>query len=226
VFSACLAGLVSGIVLTGVQTFGVLPILAEAETYENSISAPTLDQESSGQHHHYGPNAASDRYRLWWTAVANIGIGIGFGLLLSAIFALRSPVTCTRGIFWGAGGYATFFLAPAIGLPPEIPGAVVEALQSRQLWWLLAVTFTGVGLLLLFLGSHWIVKALGAVLIPVPHLIGAPHYSGAYTGLAPEILVDRFYLATVFVNAIFWLVLGATSAVLFRRLAQKTIPEG
>jgi predicted cobalt transporter CbtA len=29
----------------------------------------------------------------------------------------------------------------------------------------------------------------------------------------------------VIVNAIFWLVLGATSAVLFRRLAQKTVPE-
>ena len=215
----------SGFVLTGIQTFSVLPLRAEAETYENFISVQTLSPDSSSQHRHYGPSATSGGHRLWWTAVANIGIGIGFGLFLSAIYALRSPVTCARGMLWGAGGYATFFLAPAIGLPPEIPGAVVEALQSRQLWWLLAVTFTGVGLLLLFLGSHWIVKALGAVLIPVPHLIGAPH-SGAYTGLAPEILVDRFYLTTVFVNAIFWLVLGATSAVLFRRLAQRAVPEG
>jgi cobalt transporter subunit CbtA len=224
VFSACLAGLVSGLVLTGIQMFGVLPIIVEAETYENSIGAPTLDQESSSQHHHYDPNAASDRYRLWWTALANVGIGIGFGLLLSAIYALRSPVTWAQGLAWGMGGYVTFFLAPAIGLPPGIPGDAVVALEARQLWWVLTVTCTGVGLLLLFLGPHWMFKVLGAVLLPVPHLIGAP-YPDVYTGLAPEILANRFYLAAVIVNAIFWLVLGATSAVLFRRLAQKTVPE-
>jgi cobalt transporter subunit CbtA len=163
VFSACLAGLVSGLVLTGIQTFGLLPIIVEAETYENSIGAPRLDQESSSQHHHYDPNAASARYRLWWTAVANTGIGIGFGLLLSAIYALQSSVTWVRGLAWGMGGYVTFFLAPAIGLPPGIPGDAVVALEVRQLWWVLTVTCTGVGLLLLFLAPHRMFKVMGAV---------------------------------------------------------------
>jgi len=39
VFSACLAGLVSGLVLTGAQSFFVQPIIAEAESYEHAIDS-------------------------------------------------------------------------------------------------------------------------------------------------------------------------------------------
>ena len=34
VFSACLAGLVAGLLITGIQQLQVTPIIVEAETYE------------------------------------------------------------------------------------------------------------------------------------------------------------------------------------------------
>ena len=224
-FSACLAGFVSGLVLTGVQTFDILPVLFEAETYEQDAGPEPSMRTTAGRHTAANGHAAGDGHRLGWTAVANVGFGIGLGLLLCAVYALRSPGTWAHGMLWGVGGYATFFLAPAAGLPPEIPGTVTEALGARQLWWLLAVTFTGVGLSLLFLGPGWIVKVLGLILIPIPHLMGAPH-TGSYSGLAPEILADRFYAATLVVNAIFWLVLGTTSAFFFRRFTRQAGSEG
>ena len=107
---------------------------------------------TTGRHPAADGHAAGAGHRLGWAAVTNVGFGIGLGLLLCAVYALRSPGTWAHGMLWGVGGYATFFLAPAAGLPPEIPGTVTEALGARQLWWLLAVTFTGVGLSLLFLG--------------------------------------------------------------------------
>ena len=43
VFSACLAGLASGIVVTGVQRFGTVPLILQSEAYEQAAaSAPAV----------------------------------------------------------------------------------------------------------------------------------------------------------------------------------------
>ena len=219
VLSAGLAGLVAGIALTGVQQLQVVPIILEAEAYEAAEPEATTHAHAGGaslKHDGWSPEDGLER--TFWTGVANVGMGIGFALLLATAFSLRTGVTWRQGILWGLGGYAAFFALPALGLAPELPGTEAVALEERQAWWLVTVTLSAVGVALLGLtrGWPWKVAALG--LIAVPHLIGAPH-PDPYTTLAPPELLQTFIVATAIANAVFWVVLGAGCAIAFKRLA-------
>ena len=59
-------------------------------------------------------------------------------------------------------------------------------------------------------------KALGAVLLVIPHVIGAPQPE-VHESLAPEALETQFKMASWLTNAAFWVALGLLSAWLFRR---------
>lgn len=173
-----------------------------------------------GGHEHGDAWAPGDGIeRTLRTAVSNVATAIGFAFLLVAVFAWRGGATWRQGLLWGAAGFVVFFANPAIGLRPELPGAFAADLLDRQLWWLLAVACSAAGAGLLLLVRRAAAKAGGAVLLVVPHLAGAPHpeVSG---GLAPQALGNAFLMATAATNAVFWLVLGLTAAVAFRRLAR------
>lgn len=157
--------------------------------------------------------------RTFRTAVSNVATAIGFALLLVALFAWRGGATWRQGLLWGAAGFFVFFVNPALGLRPGIPGAFAAGLLDRQLWWLLAVGCSAAGVGLLLLAPRAAAKAGGAGLLAVPHLAGAPHpeVSG---GIAPEGLADSFVVAAAATNAVFWLVLGVVAAVTFGRLSR------
>ena len=178
-------------------------------------------RQTHGHGHGHGDAWAPDDgiERTLWTAVSNVGTAIGFALLLVAVFAWRGGATWRQGLLWGAAGFVVFFANPAIGLRPELPGAFAGGLLDRQLWWLLAVACSAVGVTLLLLAPRAAVKVGGAVLLAVPHLAGAPHpeVSG---GLVPDGLADSFVLAAAATNAAFWLVLGVVAAVAFSRLSR------
>ena len=246
VFSAVLAGVVAGVLLTGIQQLQVAPIIAAAETYEADGSegeavgsageahAPAdggshahgarehdgheHDGHEHDGHEHDGWSPADGFERTFWTGVANVGMAVGFALLLVAAFSLRENVSWRQGILWGLGGYAAFFALPALGLAPELPGAEAAALESRQAWWLVTVTLSVIGVALIGLTRGWRWKAAAVVLIAVPHLIGAPHPEVGHS-LAPAELVRMFIVATAIANAVFWVVLGAGCAIAFRKLA-------
>ena len=236
VFSAALAGVVAGVLLTGIQQLQVAPIIVEAETYEADGSegeavgsageahAPADGgshahgaREHDG-HEHDGWSPADGFERTFWTGVANVGMAVGFALLLVAAFSLRENVSWRQGILWGLGGYAAFFALPALGLAPELPGTEAAALESRQAWWLVTVTLSAIGVALIGLTRGWHWKAAAVVLIAVPHLIGAPHPEIGHS-LAPAELVRMFIVATAIANAVFWVVLGTGCAIAFRKLA-------
>ena len=219
VFSAVASGLLAGVLLTAVQQLQFVPIILEAETYEVAGSGAAVHVHADGSsHEHDGWSPEDGLERTFWTGVANVGMGIGFALLLAAAFSLRSNVSWRQGLLWGLGGYAAFFALPAFGLPPELPGAESAALQGRQSWWLVTVTLSATGIALLGLARGWAWKAAGAVLIALPHLIGAP-YPETHSALAPPELLRTFIVATAITNAVFWLVLGAGCAIAFRKLA-------
>lgn len=244
VFSVCLVGLLTGIVVTALQLFITVPVILEAETYEGGeISAegdadthgeqPTAGEErakSGGfitglyqgihafQHAESEWEPADGWQRRGFTLIANILIAIGFGLLLVAAFSLRQGVGWLEGLLWGVAGYATFFVLPAFGLPPEIPGTFAADLVPRQGWWLLTVLCSGGGLALIVLQRQWTWKIVGAVLVVAPHVLGAPHPE-VHGGTAPEALANAFIWRTALVNAIFWLLLGGLSAWTFKRFA-------
>ena len=219
VFSAVMAGLVAGILLTGIQQLQVVPAILEAETYEAPESGATAHAHADGLQHEHGSWAPGDGLeRTFWTGVANVGMGIGFALLLGAAFSLRDNVNWRQGMLWGLGGYAAFFALPALGLTPELPGTEATGLQGRQAWWLVTVTLSAAGVALLGLARGWRWKAAALVLISIPHLIGAPH-PDTYTALAPPELLQTFIAATAIANAVFWVVLGAGCAIAFKKLA-------
>ena len=219
VFSAVLAGVVAGVLLTGIQQLRVAPIIAEAETYETAGPAEEASVHADGgAHEHDGWSPADGFERTFWTGVANVGMAIGFALLLGAAFSLRENVSWRQGILWGLGGYAAFFALPALGLAPELPGTEAAALEDRQAWWFVTVTLSAIGVALIGLTRGWPWKAVAVVLIAVPHLMVAPHPETYHT-LAPAELVRAFIVATAVANAVFWVVLGAGCAIAFRNLA-------
>ncbi|GIT48497.1 MAG: hypothetical protein Ct9H300mP14_04250 [Gammaproteobacteria bacterium] len=74
--------------------------------------APFPREERRGQ---YTVMQRTRHPRLVWTAISNVGLGVGFGLLMTAVLSFRSRVSWREGLLWGLGGYATFFFAPALG---------------------------------------------------------------------------------------------------------------
>jgi cobalt transporter subunit CbtA len=235
VFSALLVGIISGGILTVVQFFQVIPIILSAESYEGgaavvSISEKTEHDHASHEHAatgEWGPKEGLERTA--YTLLTNILTAIGFALLtLVAIVTSQNPKDKNKpnwrhGILWGLSGYIIFFVAPALGLPPEIPGTAAAPLETRQIWWIFAVICTAGGIGgAVSVKQPWRWALLG--LLVIPHLVGAPHLStGMFAGQPPAvsaeltILTQQFIIATALTTATLWLSLGITSVWSARR---------
>jgi cobalt transporter subunit CbtA len=227
---ALLAGIAAALILTVVQAFLATPLILQAETYEQAASAePAPHEHEAAQHSHDQAAAAAENHHseeAWspedgWqrttsTASANLLMGVGYALILVGLYRLRRPTSLLAGLGWGLAGYISVFVAPSIGLHPELPGTVAAELGSRQEWWIGTAFATAGGIALGVFARQWWWKALGVALIALPHIIGAP-LPAVPEALAPENLQHQFIAASAAVNAVFWLVLGVVSAALFRR---------
>ena len=105
------------------------------------------------------------------------------------------------------------------GLPPELPGTFAAPLAGRQVWWAFTAAATAGGLAFAAFSHGWGLKALGAALIALPHLIGAPQ-PAQHGGLAPEAMMQAFVLAALATSLLYWIVLGALAGYFFRRFEQ------
>jgi cobalt transporter subunit CbtA len=234
VLSALLVGVLSGSLLTAVQFWQVIPIILSAERFEGEPAAAA--QERADKEQAASPWAPADGIeRTGYTLLTNVLTAFGFALVvLTAIVASRKTNTAAKlnwrhGLLWGATGYAVFFLVPALGLPPEIPGAIAAPLEDRQLWWLFAVVCTAAGLGGALFGKNpWRWAALG--LLVVPFLVGIPHSPTAmFAGQPPaaaaqlEELARQFIAATAIATAVLWLALGLTSVWTVRRFVSPWI---
>lgn len=214
-FSAFIAGLLAALVLTVTQSVWITPLIQQAEIYEETAQASAM------AHSHEQAWQPEDGWqRTLATGISNTVMGIGFALILCGMYTLRQPSGAIQGLGWGLAGYTIFFAAPAIGLPPDLPGTAVAELAARQYWWLGTAFATAIGLGLIFLQPRKLFKAVGALLLAVPHLIGAP-YPAAPQSLSPETLQTHFRLLTVFSNALFWILLGVISAAAFRHFSRQ-----
>ena len=217
---ALFAGVLAGLVLAGLQHFTVVPMILEAETYETSGA-----DEGSTAHEEKEAWAPEDgTERTFFTATNSIIVGIGFGLLLTACYAIRKNIRWQHGILWGLAGFVAFHLAPSFGLPPELPGDAAADLEQRQVWWVLTVVLTAIGLWIIAFQPKSYLKLFGVALIALPHVFGAPQPE-IHQGLAPDSLRTTFRITSLATNAVFWIVLGIISAYTYNKLenrAEKT----
>lgn len=216
--TAGFSGLLAALLLTLLQSFWVSPLILQAETYE---SAPATEhhEHAAGAVHSHDAQAWEPEdgwQRVLSTTGGNLVVAVGFALMLAGLYTLRAPTRTSQGLLWGLAGYATFVLAPTLGLPPELPGTAAADLAQRQMWWIGTAASTAVGIALIVFGRHWLLKLLGVATLLVPHVIGAPQPE-VHSMLAPEALESQFKLASQVTNVAFWLALGLVSAWLFRR---------
>ncbi|MEQ8964480.1 MAG: CbtA family protein [Azospirillaceae bacterium] len=242
--AAIAAGVLAGVLISGVQAVTTTPIILQAEAYESAAPADhaaggaALPAVFASPQTGLGPNAATPVHeghahdgeaaawapadgieRALFTTLANLLVGTGFALLVVAGFALHGrPVTVATGLHWGAAGFAVFTLAPALGLPPEVPGTLAGDLTARQLWWASAVGCAAIGLGLLAFLRHPAARVAGVVVAALPHVVGAPHPT-AIGGAVPPELAGQFAASSIVVNAVFWALIGWLAAVFWRRLS-------
>jgi len=198
--AALIAGIAAGLVTAALQSVTTTPLIRAAEAFE-----PAHD-----------PEETSEAARAALSVLATVLTGAGFGLLLVGAIALsgREP-DAREGMLWGVAGFAAFTLAPALGLPPALPGAAEADLAARQVWWLAAAGACAGGLALIVFGRNAWLAAAGIVLIALPHVAGAPAPEGAST--VPADLAARFVAASLATGAVFWAVLGFLSGTLYAR---------
>lgn len=238
VLVAGLVGLAAGLLLTGLQAFTTVPLILEAELYENGAGHDHAGHSHSGQdqgaaaqdegmipaadtavaeEEGWAPQDGAERW--FFTGVANVLTGIGFALLLGAAAELKGGIRSWRqGVFWGLAGFAVFTLAPGLGLPPELPAMPAGDLGDRQTWWVLTVALTAGGIALLAFGRTIPLSLLAVALIVAPHVIGAPQPE-SFESPIPEGLHHDFVVAAVATSFVFWVAIGGLTGVLRSRFA-------
>jgi len=236
--SAIGAGFCAGLLIAAVQHFTTTPLIVAAEAYEGSDGEPDHPADASLAPSFAPPAyvaialsseaATTDASEPWApadgleratvTSLATVLTGIGFALMLVAAMVLRGgPIDGRAGLLWGIAGFAAFGLAPALGLPPELPGSAAAELLDRQVWWIATAAATAGGMWLMCFGGNWGGRAGGVALIVLPHLIGAPH-PHEFSSTVPAELSGHFAAASLVVNAVFWSLLGWGAGTLYQRL--------
>ena len=216
--TAGFTGLLAALLLTLLQSFWVAPLILQAESFEKAPPAAEVVHEHAAGHTHDAQawEPEDGWQRVLSTTGGNLVVAVGFALMLAGLYTLRAPTRTAQGLLWGLAGYATFVLAPTLGLPPELPGTAAADLTLRQTWWIGTAASTAAGLALIVFGRNWLLKGLGLAILAVPHFIGAPQPE-VHSMLAPEALEAQFKIASQLTNVAFWLALGLISAWLFRR---------
>jgi cobalt transporter subunit CbtA len=225
VFAAAAAGLLAGLILAALQTFATVPLILQAETFENG-GAPAHDHGAAPAEAGEEAWAPEDGFeRFVFTLAVNIVSGIGFALVLIAASEFAGGVAGWRqGVIWGFAGFAVFTLAPGLGLPPELPAMPAADLFARQVWWIGTVAATAAGLALIAFTGSAPLSILGVVLIVLPHIIGAPQPE-SHESPIPESLHHQFVVAVTVTNLIFWVALGGIVGLVRQRfLAQQAVP--
>ncbi|MGB1237438.1 MAG: CbtA family protein [Pseudomonadales bacterium] len=222
---AIAVGVISGLAYGLFQQTQINPIIYGAEAYEVAdvplahSHAETVEQGAAETAEAWAPEDGAPR--IIATASANIAIAVAYALVMIALMALHNlkadkpALNARRGALWGIAALFAFFIAPALfGLHPEVPGTVAAELLNRQHWWMFCAATSAAGLAVLYYGSNTY-KFIGALLLALPHVVGAPlPETHGFANTAPEAvtalteLTRQFYLMTSIGMALFFVLLG------------------
>jgi len=234
VLAVLLAGIAAGLVMGVIQHVRLTPLILEAEAFEragdpashsHSHDAPgteTDEPAADGHDHDHGEGwAPQDGWqRTLATTVTAAMTGAGFGAMLAGLsFLTGLQITRRNGIIWGLCGFLAVTLAPAAGLPPELPGMAAADLFARQVWWVATIAATAAGIYLIATQQRPWALVLAAVLILAPHVVGAP-VAPHGEGIVPAELVARFVANSIAANAVFWCIIGLFMGLVLDRTAK------
>jgi cobalt transporter subunit CbtA len=206
-----LCGLTAGLAMGVMQHVRLTPLIQFAETLETRQGAAhSHDAGTPAEHSHDAETwrPADGFERTAYTYATAMIAAVGFaGILAGISLVLGQNLTPQTGWIWGLCGFLAFSLAPAAGLPPELPGMLVADLTMRQIWWFATVLATGIAVwLLAFKREAWTLVVAFAVLL-LPHLIGAPQPT-SHESPVPASLAANFTASVLAANAVMWLLIG------------------
>ena len=210
-YAALVAGAAAGVLLFVLQTWTTLPLIHQAERYETA-------QMPMNPHSHGTEPSEKQLVRTAYTTTGDVLVGIGFAMLLAAMYALSGKSGLGRGLLWGLAGFATFHLGPALVVPPSIPALVLAPLSIRQTAWLIAALCTGLGLAIFAFGPK-AAKVGGLLLLFLPSVLFRFLFSVSGNDIPSPALSALEHLFIVYVLGdflLFWLVLGAISGRMFQ----------
>ena len=213
--TALLAGVLAGMCLFALQRTLTVSLIHGAERYEKEASNVESPSDIF----------AKDPLRSMATLLGDIFLAIGFGLILSGVYAFSGRHGWLYGLLFGLAGFATFQLAPAAVAPPAVPGMDVASLALRQTGWWVAAGSTIVGLILFFNLTRW-AKLAGVLVLLLPAAVFRTLLSlpAPTTPLHPLALLDQaFVMRTLGCMLAFWLILGAISGYLFARAERNPV---
>lgn len=232
--SGLLAGFVVAMLASLLQFTMVERLILLAEQYESGALVhfqAAGHQDDTAAHSHDAAAAPHDHGEAadqpFWqrqakTVLSMIVTYCGYALVMIAGFALANhfgrKVPLAHGLLWGLAGFASFSLAPAMGLELQPPGVEQAALQARQLWWIGCALATAAALGLIAYANGVLPRLAAIVLLAVPHIIGAPHLP-EFTGIIPPELSSLFASRSLGLGLIAWVTLGGLSVWFWDRQA-------
>ncbi len=210
--SGIFAGFAAGLIAALLQLVFVQPVLIHAELYETGQLTHFGSAKAAGAHAAAGGiDLVRDGLSVLFTTLTYTG----YALILVAAMALAEArgtgIPVRQGLLWGLAGFASVQFAPAVGLPPELPGSAAGDLDLRQLWWFGTAAATAAGLATIAFGRGWAMRGVAVLLILAPHVIGAPH-PASFSGPAPPELASLFAVRALGVGLVAWVLLGLFAA--------------
>jgi cobalt transporter subunit CbtA len=222
ILAALLAGVAAGLIMGLIQHVRLTPFILQAETFESAAPhshGDAASNQAEAHSHDDGGWAPHDGFeRTFYTAATSAIAGAGFAAILAAVSLISGlPITMRNGLVWGLCGFIAVTLAPAAGLPPELPGMPAADLMQRQIWWIVTIVATGVSLYLIATAKSLIPAIAAVILIALPHIIGAPQPVTHETAV-PAGLAAAFAANAIAANAVFWALIGLFLGMAFSKL--------
>jgi cobalt transporter subunit CbtA len=209
--AALFAGVAAGVVIGVIQHVRMTPMILAAEVFEQGLA-------------HGVANHVQDVFtqRAAFTVLTTAITGAGFAAILLGLSMLFGiAINRGNGIFWGLCGFIAVALAPAAGLPPELPGIPAAEFDVRLQWWLLTIVCTTGALWLVITQREAWALGLALVAVLLPHVIGAPPAASTETAV-PAMLLSTFVANSLGLNALFWAMIGLFLGIALERFEKES----
>ncbi|SMO32838.1 cobalt transporter subunit CbtA [Ruegeria faecimaris] len=219
--SALFAGAAAGLIAALLQLVFVQPVLLHAELYESGELVHFGGETVSA--HPELPRMFSELTRDALSVIFTMLTYTGYALVMVALMSVAEgqghQIDGRTGVLWGLAGFIAFHLAPGFTLAPEVPGVAAADVYARQVWWFATVAAALVAMWLIAFGGNLISYVIAAVLLLVPHLIGAPE-PDVFTGPVPTEIGALFAARAFGIGLVAWVLVGAFAGYFWQKEAQ------